>query len=211
MNSLLLALILVASTTEQGPRTLQVPQEIAPPNVVPEGTVIPVSLMNQISSEHAEEGDGVYAQTIFPVTAGNEIVIPVGTYVQGRIVNATRPGRVSGKAEMTINFHTLILDNGVTLPIFGTLGGVGGVVERAGEAGVRGDSTRGQDVTVVGTRSITGAGIGAIAGRSARGVLTGAGVGAAAGVTEVLLTRGEDLVLSRGTVIEIVLDSPLER
>jgi hypothetical protein len=36
-------------------------------------------------------------------------------------------------------------------------------------------------------------------------------VGAAVGITEVLLTRGEDVVFPPGTLIEIVLDRPLER
>jgi hypothetical protein len=206
-------ILALAGVMGQGPRNLEVipAEDVAPPLVVPEGSVIAVSLIGQISTEHVEIGDNVYARTIFPVTADDQIVIPVDTYVQGRIVDAARPGRVSGKAEMTINFHTLILDTGATIPIFGSLGGIGGVADRTGEAGVTGEGSRGQDVTVVGGRSATGAGIGAIADRSARGILLGAGVGAAVGVTEVLLTRGEDLVLPPGTLIEIVLDAPLER
>ena len=212
MNLLLIVIALVGGMG-QGPRTLEaIPaDEVAPPLVVPEGAVIAVSLIGQLSSEHAQEGDRVYARTVFPVTVDNQIVIPVDTYVQGRIVDSARPGRVSGKAEMTINFHTLVLDTGASIPIFGSLGGIGGVAERTGEAGITGDSSRGQDVTVAGGRSATGATVGAIADRSARGILLGAGIGAAVGVTEVLLTRGEDLVLLPGTLIEIVLDSPIER
>ncbi len=196
---------------QQGPRELKVPDEsqIKPPLVVAEGTVIPVSLINEISTRNAEAGNGIYAETIFPVTAGNEIVIPVGSYVRGRIVNATRPGRVSGKAELTINFHTLILPSGLTLAIFGSLGGVGGVAERNGEATVTGDSSKGEDVTTVAQTAGTGAVIGAIGG-GAKGVAIGGGAGAAAGIAQVLLGRGEDLTLPRGTTIEVVLDRPLE-
>jgi hypothetical protein len=212
MHALLIALTFAAALA-QGPRSLEpIPaEEVAPPLVVPEGAIIPVSLIGQLSTEHAEIDDGVYARTVFPVVVDSQIVIPVGTFVQGRIVSAERAGRVSGRSEMTINFHTLILDTGASIPIYGSLGGIGGVAERAGEAGVAGDSTKGQDVTVVAGRSATGAAIGGVAGRSVGGVLTGAGVGAAVGVAEVLLSRGEDLVLLPGTLIEILLDAPLER
>ena len=94
MTSLLMALVLLGPMG-QGPRDLQVPDEsqIQPPLIVPEGTVIPVSLISEISTKNAEEGNGVYAQTIFPVTVDNQIVIPVNSYVRGRVVNAERPGK----------------------------------------------------------------------------------------------------------------------
>ena len=206
-----LMLLALLGPMEQGPRELAVPDEsqIKPPLVVAEGTVIPVSLINEISTKNAEAGNGIYAQTIFPVTVSNEIVIPVGSYVRGRIVNATRPGRVTGKAELTINFHTLILPSGLTLPIFGSLGGVGGVAERNGEATVSGDATKGEDAGTVAQNAGRGAIIGGIGG-GGKGVAIGAGAGAAAGVAQVLLSRGDDLTLPRGTTIEVVLDRPLE-
>lgn len=213
MHAWLIALLVFGALGQGGPRALEPipPEQVAPPLVVPEGTVIPVRLLTEISSEHAQPGDGVYAQTLVPIAVENTIVIPVDTYVLGRVVNTERAGKVSGTAEMTINFHTLQLETGATIPIHTSLGGAGGTVERTGEAGVSGGTSRGQDVTVVGTRAGTGAAIGGIAGRSARGVGIGAAVGAAVGVTEVLLTRGQDVVLPPGTLIEIVLDAPLER
>lgn len=212
MNALLIALLALGAAA-QGPRTLEPipPDQVAPPLVVPEGTVIPVRLLTEISSEHARPGDGVYAQTLVPIAVDNTIVIPVDTYVLGRVVNTERAGKVAGTAEMTINFHTLQLATGATIPIYTSLGGAGGAVERSGEAGVSGDTSRGQDVTVVGTRAGTGAAIGGVTGRSVRGLGIGAAVGAAVGVTEVLLTRGQDVVLPPGTLLEIVLDAPLER
>ena len=210
MTSILMLLMLLGPIG-QGPRDLTVPDEsqIKAPLVVAEGTTIPVSLINELSTKNAEAGNGVYAQTIFPVTVNNEIVLPVGTYVRGRIVNAERPGRVSGRAELTINFHTIVLPSGLTLPIFGSLGGIGGVAERRGEATVSGDSSKGDDVGTVATTAGTGAVIGAIGG-GGKGVAIGAGAGAAAGIAQVLLTRGDDLTLPRGTTIEVVLDRPLE-
>ena len=209
MISLVLALLML-NPLAQGPRDLQVPDQIQPPLVVPEGTIIPVSLMTEISTRNAKEGDGVYARTVFPITVDNQIVIPVGSYINGRVVNSERAGRVTGKAAMTINFQTLVLPSGLTIRIFGSLGGVSGTSgERRGEATVEGESSKGRDAgTVAGTAGI-GAGLGGLGG-GLGGVGIGAGVGAAAGVAQVLLGRGDDLVLRPGTTIEIVLDRPLE-
>ena len=53
-----------------------------------------------------------------------------------------------------------------------------------------------------------GAGIGAIAGRG-KGLGIGAGVGALAGLGAVLLTRGPDAELPRGSTLDIVLEHEL--
>src|SRR3954464_4013863 len=88
-----------------------------PAVVVPAGTVIPVTLTNRITTKHARDGDGVYGKTAFPITIDNKIVIPEGSHVRGRITQIRRPGRVKGKAALTLTFQTLVLPNGTTLPI----------------------------------------------------------------------------------------------
>lgn len=212
MTSLLIAALLLGpvGATGQGPRDLEAPEEIQPILVVPEGTVIPISLAAEVSTRNAKEGDGVYGRTIFPITVDNQIVIPVDSYVRGRVVRSERAGRISGTAELTINFQTIVLPNGLTLPIFGSLGGIAGATgERRGEATVEGNSDKGGDVAKIGTNAGIGAGVGAIGG-GARGAAIGAGAGVAGGIAQVLLGRGEDLILRPGTLIEIVLDAPLE-
>ena len=185
---------------------LQQPSE---PVVVPAGTIIPVSLTSRVSTKHAREGDGVYGKTVFPITINNKIVIPEGSNLRGKITEIRRPGRVKGKGELTLTFQTLVLPNGTTLPIYTSLGGVGGTAERKGEATVQGDTSKGHDAKTVGTTTAQGALIGVIADRG-RGAAIGGGIGAAAGTAAVLLTRGKDLVLDPGTTIEVVLDRPLE-
>ncbi len=51
--------------------------------------------------------------------------------------------------------------------------------------------------------------IGGLASRSGTGAGIGAGVGAAVGLAQVLLTRGPDVRLERGTALEMVLQTPL--
>jgi len=209
VTALLIALFLLGPAA-QGPRDLQIPNEIKPLRIVPSGSVIPVSLITEISTQNAKVGDGIYARTVFPITVDNEIVIPVGTYVNGRVVNSERAGRISGNAALTINFQTMVLPSGLTIPIFGSLGGVSGATgQRRGEATVEGDSTKGADAGAIAGNAGVGAGIGGIS-SGAKGVAIGAGLGTVAGVAQVLFGRGDDLVLRPGTTIEIVLDRPLE-
>src|SRR3989304_4601791 len=64
--------------------------------VVPAHTVIPLTLKNAINSRTAFVGQAIYCETIYPITVGNRIVIPVGTYVKGAVTQVVRPGRIKG-------------------------------------------------------------------------------------------------------------------
>ncbi len=210
MIGLVIVAALLQQPAQRGPRSLDIdPSKVQPPVVVPAGTVIPVTLTSRISTKNARDGDGIYGKTVFPITVNNKIVIPEGSFVRGKVTEIRRPGRVKGKGELTLNFQTLVLPSGITVPIYTSLGGVGGAGERKGEATVQGDSSKGEDAKTVGTTAAQGALIGVIADRG-RGAAVGGGVGAAAGTAAVLLTRGKDLVLEPGTTIEIVLDRPVE-
>lgn len=59
--------------------------------VVPTGTMIPLALKQGINTRSARVGDPVYAQTVFPIVENNTIVIPAGTFVQGKIRSIVRP------------------------------------------------------------------------------------------------------------------------
>jgi hypothetical protein len=210
MIELVILAALLQQPAQQGPRQLDIdPSKIQPPVVIPAGTVLPITLTNRITTKHAKDGDGVYGKIAFPITLNNKIVIPEGSHVRGKISEVRRPGRVKGKAEMTLNFQTLVLPNGVTVPIYTSLRSAGGAGERKGEATVEGESSKGEDAKTVGTTTAEGALIGVIADRG-KGAAIGGAAGAAVGTAAVLLTRGHDLVLEPGTTIEVVLDRPLE-
>jgi len=195
MIGLVIVAALLQQPSQRGPRSLDIdPSKVQPPVVVPAGTVIPVTLTSRISTKNARDGDGIYGKTVFPITVNNKIVIPEGSFVRGKVTEIRRPGRVKGKGELTLNFQTLVLPSGITVPIYTSLGGAGGAGERKGEATVQGDSSKGEDAKTVGTTAAQGALIGVIADRG-KGAVVGGGVGAAAGTAAVLLTRGKDLVL----------------
>ena len=86
---------------------------------VPAGTQIPLRLAQAISTKNAKPGDPVYAETAFPIAINDRIVIPAGTYVQGRIAQVKRPGRVKGNAEFLMHFTTLVYRSGYTVMLPG--------------------------------------------------------------------------------------------
>src|SRR5262245_31912803 len=191
--------------------------DATPARIVPAGTVIPVNLTSRISTNHAKEGYTISAQTAVPVGVNNEIVIPAGSFVRGKISQVKQPGRIKGRAELTFSFQNMTLPTGATFEIYASLGGTGGTVERKGEATVVRD--KGEDGEQVLTDSAKGAGTGAVVGGVYRGgvggAAKGAAVGAAAGAAgsglAALIRRGDALVLEPGTMFEIVLDRPIER
>src|SRR2546429_8409129 len=84
---------------------------------VPSGTRVGVVLQNGISTRSAKPGDSVYLQTSFPITQNNRIVIPVGSYLRGELLESKRPGKVKGNGEFRLRLDTLILPNGYTVSL----------------------------------------------------------------------------------------------
>jgi hypothetical protein len=197
------------TVTEAGPAVTEA--EI----VVPAGTRIPLALVNSLSTKHSAEGDRVYLQTVFPITITGRIVIPRGSYVTGTVTEAKRPGRVKGKGELFLRFDSLTLPNGVTREFRSRLGGTdadAGEFDRE-EGKIRGEGNKGSDARTVAKTTGAGAAVGGIAGSAAghagMGVGIGAAAGAAAGLASVLLSRGPDLILPKGTSFQMVLDRNL--
>ena len=62
--------------------------------VLPAGTHLPLQLRNGVNTGTAKTGDVVYFETTHPISLGNRVVIPVGSFVRGVILTAKRPGRI---------------------------------------------------------------------------------------------------------------------
>jgi hypothetical protein len=146
----------------------------------------------------------------------NRIVIPVGSYVKGRITQVVRPGHVKGKAQIGLRFEEITLPSGVTKLLRATLSGFGGSGQEGfspKEGKIQGESSKGKDVETVAVTAAEGAAIGSVAGISGDHSGAGAGIGGAAGalggLVYVLATRGKELVLSQGTNFELELAAPL--
>ncbi len=180
------------------------------------GTRIPLTMLNSVSTKHAVEGDRVYLEVLFPVLINGKVVIPPGTSVAGTVTNLKRPGRVKGKGELYVRFDTMILPNGVSRDFKSRLGSIDGRDNQGfdrEEGRIKGEGNKGGDAQTIGVGATTGATVGAIGGAASGATRMGLGIGAAAGagaaLMGVLLTRGPDVVLAKGSTVEMLLDRQL--
>src|SRR5712675_174886 len=177
---------------------------------VPAGTRVAVVLENGISTRSAKAGDSLYFRTSFPITQNNHVIVPVGSYLRGELLESKRPGRIKGRGEFRMRLNTLIFPNGYTVDLNAAPRSAdsGGKETMDSEGKVTGEGGKGKDVGTVATTTVTGAGIGAIAG-GGKGAGIGAGIGGLDGLGAVLLTRGPDAQLPRGSTLDIVLEHAL--
>ncbi|HXN51178.1 MAG TPA: hypothetical protein VN943_04515 [Candidatus Acidoferrum sp.] len=224
-----LPLLVLASSSLAFAQQPEGPQTSAPPPVAPEarptverragandkitvpaGTRVAVVLENGISTRSAKAGDSLYFRTSFPITQNNRVVVPVGSYLRGELLESKRPGRIKGRGEFRMRLNTLIFPNGYTVDLNAAprSADTGGKETMDPEGKVTGSGGKGKDVETVAATTVTGAGIGAIAG-GGKGAGIGAGIGGLAGLGAVLLTRGPEAELPRGSTLDVVLEHAL--
>ena len=178
--------------------------------IIPAGSRIPLTLAQALSTKNARDGDPVYATTAFPFVVNERVVVPAGTYIQGKIAHVERAGRVKGRAEILMHFTTMIYPSGYTLMLPASVENMPGSEHstvKDKEGTVQQDKTTGKKIEDAAKGGVYGTMGGATAGGLATGSLNGArvgaGIGAAAGIAWALLKRGPDVRLEAGTSIEM--------
>ena len=207
----------LAQTATPSPPAAQAPVVQQPQTyTVPAGTKVLLSLKSGINTKTAQQGDGVYLISNFPVIGGSHVMIPVGVYVQGVVDRVQRPGRVKGRAQIDMHFTTMIFPNGQVVEVPGVLNslpGSDGPKVKDSEGTVEQAGSKGRDVGNVLKGAAIGAEAGAIGGGTngdlGKGIGYGSAAGAAAGAIYTLFTRGNDIVIPTGTSVEMVLQRPL--
>ncbi len=177
---------------------------------IPQGAHVGLKMVNSISTRTAREGDYVYMTTATPIASGGRIVVPVGSYVQGIVTRSVRSGRVTGKAELSIRIENMTLPSGTVVQMSPHLRSVDSegtdqkVDPKEGE--IKQGGTKGLDAEKIATTTGVGAAIGGLSDRSWKGAGIGAGLGSGVGIATVLLTRGKEVDLHQGTLIDVIFD-----
>jgi hypothetical protein len=161
----------------------------------PAGTVLTVRTTSEIDTDRNRVGDTFTATLEDALQSENQVVVPRGAEVRGKITESKESGRVSGKSELALELAEIVA-GGKTYSL------------RTGEYSEVGSSrgSRAAKTTVGG--ATLGTIIGAIAG-GGKGAAIGAATGAAAGTGVVLLTKGETLKVPVETVLSFRLQTPL--
>jgi len=160
------------------------------------GLLIPVRLVDGLSTERNAPGDTFTATLDKELVVDGFVIGERGARVEGRVVAADRGGKVKGVAALAVELTRLHTSDGQAVAIETDS------FERHAQAGQR------QDAEKVGGATAVGAIIGAITG-GGKGSAIGAGVGAGAGAGDVLLTRGQPATLPSETRLSFRLRAPV--
>jgi hypothetical protein len=177
---------------------------------IPAGTRVLMVLKSPLHTTSGTAGSGLYLETLYPVVQGNGVVIPARTQVQGVVEANERPGHVKRTSEFLFRFTTLIFPNNLVVPINGVLQSIPGaknIRTRDKDRTLEPVDQTAKVITPTAASAVGGAIIGAHRGFGI-GLLPGAGLGAALGLGAVLLKRGDEINLGRGTSVEMILGAP---
>jgi hypothetical protein len=203
-----------AATPQAGTQSPALAEQTAGPQdpnalVIPAGTKIPLVLKQAISTKNAREGDPVYAETVFPFVRNDRMLIPAGTYIQGKITHTEHPGRSKKRAEMLIHFTSMIYPSGYTVMLPGSVDNTPGADSNSvkdKEGTIQADKDTGKRVEDAAKGAAVGGTVGSLGGLAAgglNGARYGGLAGAAAGVAWALLKHGPDVRLDVGTSLEM--------
>ena len=177
-----------------------------PANAVAQGTVALIQLTDKLDTRTIKAGDHFQAKLSEPMTAANGTAIDAGRKIKGH-VSAVEPGL---NTRLLLSFDEIDTGHGWR-PLIATVTGVPGEhgLRQIGEEGEIG--RKGMSKEEIAEAVVVGAGEGAAAGAhngGKRGAATGAGEGAANSAVTAF-EAGHDLVLDKGTALEIRLDRNL--
>lgn len=178
----------------------------APANAIPQGSLALIQLTDRIDTHSVKQGDHFQATLAEPLTAANGVTLQEGRRIMGH-VSAVLPGF---RTRLILSFDQIETPRGWA-PLIATVTGVPGEhgmrdVGQEGEIG-RNGMTKRQIAEAV----VVGAARGFVEG-DRNGGKKGAAVGAGNGAADAAYTAfqsGHDLVLDKGTALEIRLDRNL--
>jgi hypothetical protein len=165
------------------------------PITIPSDTPLQIALIDRVSSDGSAPGDEFKGTLAEDVQVDGKTVLDKGTILHGRVVNASKSGRVKGQASLSLKLTGIVRGN-QTIPI-----------ETKPFVAVA-KSTKKKDTVVIAGATGVGAAVGAIAG-GGKGAAIGAAVGGGAGTGEVLATKGKDIQYSPEARLNFKLAAPV--
>jgi hypothetical protein len=183
-----------APVVEVTPAPVEPPPPPAREVTIQAGTLLPVRLIETISSDRNHPGDTFTASLDAPLVVDGFVIAEKGSRAEGRIVESQQAGRVKGLASVALELTKLSTSDGQRVQI------------STGSFTKMGPESKNADAAKIGGGAALGAIIGAIAG-GGKGAAIGAGVGGAAGTGAVVGTRGKAAELPSETKISFRLNN----
>ena len=178
--------------------------------MVPSGTSIPAMTTIQLSSSQLSLGQGVSFSIPQNFYYNNTLIAPSGSTVNGTVIQVKKAGRAGINGQLMLKFTNILTPFGQMIPISGkiqTEDGTGLLVR-----GKKMDTAKeyAKDIAVgTAVGAVGGTVMGPLSGgKVGKGAAFGTAVGAVAGLGKSLWDKGEDVEITPGTQINIVIDQP---
>ena len=189
------------------------------PITLPAGTRFALVLTNPVASKTMHRGDEIHTQTTAPITIGDQVVIPAGAFVQGRVDKLSRNGT---RGQFFMQSVSVVFPDGYVANIAGPIN------MESDEGTAWRVPSDGAKVGAI-AAPLAGLGLGALIGSAAhttqsstlggttltsstpKGLAIGSMVGLAAGgvVALVLLTHSQQFFVDAGSPVQMTLPQPL--
>jgi hypothetical protein len=196
----------VYSTRQGGARSQNEPAAVE--LGVPTGTRFVATLDNAVSTKTSK------AEDRFAMTARTPSQYE-GAVISGTVSSVNASGRVTGRADIALNFETIRMRNGLTYPFAAIIESIrtvaGETITVAKDGSVEDGDSQTQKTA---ERGAIGAALGAIIGAvtgGGKGAAIGAAVGAGGGAGTVIVQGRDQLDLARGTELTITSVVPGSR
>jgi hypothetical protein len=185
-----------APVVERAPEPIEPPAPPPPPRqaTLKAGMLVPVRLIETVSSDKNHPGDTFSATLDAPLVVDGLVLAERGARVEGKVVESQQAGRVKGLASIALELTRLSLSDGQHVEI------------STDSFTKMGPESKGADAAKIGGGAALGAIIGAVAG-GGKGAAIGAGVGGAAGTGTVMATRGKSATLPSETKISFRINN----
>jgi hypothetical protein len=207
------------SVSDSATQASQNPSSGDAPITIPAGTHLAMALTHPVNSQSTHRGDEIFAQTTSPVIVDAQVVIPAGTFVQGKVDKMTRRG---SRGEFLMQSISVVFPNGYVAIINGPL-------NMESDEGTAWNNPSSATKAGIIAAPLAGLGIGAaigaaqhttdsstlggttISASSPKGLAIGSLVGVAAGsvVALVLLARSRHFYVQEGSPLELSLPQPV--
>lgn len=186
--------------------------------VIPVGTRIPLVLTHPLNSHSIKTGDAVFAQIATPVVVGDQVAVPAGTFVRGKVESLTRRGT---RAEVIVRSASLVMGS--------SLVDMGGPVKIESEEWTAWNNPGGKSSAAIILVPLVALPLGSLIGRatdgktttyvggtpfttqSHKGLVIGTTVGFVAGLgtSFALMAHSRGFYLEEGTSLDITLSNPV--
>jgi BON domain len=176
------------------------PQPPPPPQPtrveIPAGSSVRVQLIDAVDSSINHTGDTFHATIASPIVVDNQIVVPAGTDVYLKLVNAKSAGHMTGQSQLALELTRMEFQ--------------GKSYSLASSDYTQTGASRGKRTAeTVGGGAVIGTLLGAVIG-GGKGAAIGAATGAGAGGVVQGATKGEQVKIASETKLDFSLEQPLE-